>query len=62
MPRDAAVRRRLEAAITGFSLSARGVQRVLGVARSIAWLRGAEQADATDLEEALSYRAPLALR
>ena len=60
VPPSAALRRRLEQAIGTFALSARAVRRVLAVARTVARLRGADEADVTDLDEALSYRSGLA--
>ena len=50
-------RRLLEKAGERYRLSARGVHRVLRVARSIADLGGAEVVEETELMEALSFRA-----
>ncbi len=56
IPEVAPVRRRLERAITAFGLSARAVHRSVAVARTIARLRGEQEANITDLDEALSFR------
>lgn len=48
--------RLLEAAIRRLALSARGYDRVLKVARTIADLAGAAQIDATHIAETLQYR------
>ena len=53
----ASARRLLEKAGERYRLSARGVHRVLRVARSIADLSGAEVVGETELMEALSFRA-----
>jgi magnesium chelatase family protein len=54
---DAAGRRLLEAAMNRLGLSARGYDRVLKVARTIADLAGAEQIGPDHLAEALQYRS-----
>ena len=46
----------LSRALTQFSLSARGYDRVLRVSRTIADLAGNEQIDVSHLAEALQYR------
>jgi magnesium chelatase family protein len=56
---DAAGTRLLGAAIDRLGLSARGVDRVIRVARSIADLAGAERVGVDHLAEALQYRAAL---
>ena len=53
---DAKGSRLLETAIRRLALSARGYDRVLKVARTIADLADADQIDATHLAEALQYR------
>ena len=49
-------RRLLDTALVKFSLSARGHDRVLRVARTIADLAGADRIDADHLAEALQFR------
>ena len=53
---DGAGRRLLNAAIGRMGLSARGYDRVLKVARTIADLAGSDCIDAAQLAEALQYR------
>lgn len=48
--------RLLEAAIRRLALRARGYDRVLKLARTIADLAGADQIDAAHIAEALRYR------
>ena len=54
---DARGARLVEEAIRRFSLSARGYDRVLKVARTISDLAGAPAIDAVHVAEALQYRA-----
>jgi len=54
---DAAGRRLMERAMTKLGLSARGHDRVLKVARTIADLAGAERIERDHLAEAIQYRA-----
>ncbi|MBI3327334.1 MAG: YifB family Mg chelatase-like AAA ATPase [Nitrospinae bacterium] len=54
---DAACRRMLEAAMGQLGLSARGYDRVLKVARTIADLGGADQISGEHLAEAIQYRS-----
>jgi predicted ATPase with chaperone activity len=49
----------LEKAISAFALSPRAMHRSIAVARTIARLRGAQEAEAGDLDEALSFRSGL---
>jgi magnesium chelatase family protein len=53
---DPAARRMLDAALVKLALSARGHDRVLRVARSIADLEGSEAIEAGHLAEALQFR------
>ena len=53
---DARAARLLDAAIVRMSLSARGYDRVLKVARTIADLAGADGIDADHVAEALQFR------
>jgi magnesium chelatase family protein len=53
---DAGAAQMFEAALTRLSLTARGHDRVLRVARTIADLRGAERIEAADVGEALQFR------
>jgi magnesium chelatase family protein len=53
---DADARKLMTKALSKFALSARGYDRVLRVARTIADLGAAEQVDAVHLAEALQYR------
>jgi magnesium chelatase family protein len=53
---DAAGLRVLEAGIRRFGLSARGFDRVLKVARTIADLSGAARVESVHVAEALQYR------
>ena len=53
---DAAARRLLDAAAARLALSARGHDRVLRVARTIADLDGAESVSADHVAEALQFR------
>jgi len=55
---DPAGLRVLEAGIRQFGLSARGYDRVLKVARTIADLSGARRVEAAHVAEALQYRLP----
>jgi magnesium chelatase family protein len=59
IPEDRAVLARLQAAIESFGLSGRSVGRLISVARTIAALAGRPEADATDIDEALSFRLGL---
>lgn len=59
LPDDARVRARLETAIDSFGLSGRSVARLISVARTIAALAGRDEADVTDVDEALSFRLGL---
>jgi magnesium chelatase family protein len=59
LPDDKQVRARLETAIESFGLSGRSVGRLVAVARTIAALDGRAEADATDIDEALSFRLGL---
>jgi magnesium chelatase family protein len=56
VPKSRSVRQRLEQAIATFALSPRGMHRTIAVARTIARLRGAEEVQTSDLDEALSFR------
>lgn len=56
IPDNRLVRRRLEKAISAFSLSPRAMHRAIAVARTIARLRGEQEAEADDLDEALYFR------
>jgi len=59
LPRDPAVRARLEKAIGSFALSGRSVRRLIEVARTIAALDGRGEAHREDVDEALALRLPL---
>lgn len=50
--------RLLERAARKMALSARGISRCIGVARTIACLEGAHETDADHVSEALQYRVP----
>jgi magnesium chelatase family protein len=56
-PIDASGRRLLEAAVARFGLSARGLHRVLKVARTIADLSGSARIEPPHLQEAIHFRA-----
>ena len=54
---DPGSERLLRAAYSKFGLSARGVSRILKVARTIADLSGRENIAAADIAEAIQYKA-----
>jgi magnesium chelatase family protein len=56
-PIDGAGRKLLEAAVERFALSARGLHRILKVARTIADLSGSARIEPPHLQEAIHFRA-----
>jgi magnesium chelatase family protein len=59
LPADRRVRARLRTAIESFGLSGRSVARLVSVARTIAALSERDEANVTDIDEALSFRLGL---